>query len=266
MKSLPTPPTTSYRAGGSSTTSTNYTSISSPYPPLNAQPPEDLAYSRLSTWQHPIQMQDQLHLNHPIIGGIEGTDLRLACLNINSLTDAKVHFLAWMFTAFKLDVLTLQDTRIPAGSWHSFKESVIPLFQSDTLFLHSPPATSTDFQSRVGGIALIISARCRTSSNYRGDPLQCGSICSYCFATQLGRLLIIATYFPNKPTSNQPGSLWQKIASALPTNSNHTPLTHLMDTANIWSSSAEASAGTFLLGDLNSSLGHSTGGCHNISE
>ena len=38
-----------------------------------------------------------------------------------------------------------------------------------------------------------------------------------------------------------------------------------MDTADKWATLEEASAGTFLLGDLNASIGpNASGGCHNI--
>ncbi len=220
---------------------------------------------------HPIRYHDNFHNGHSIIGTLEGTDIRMATLNINSLHDDKIPFLAWLFIKYKLDILAIQDTRISRQQWFHTQQYASSLFPSNTMFLHSPPLLSENTTQRlIGGVALCISARCCNRPNFRTDPLQCGAICGYSFATPLGRLMIINTYFPNKPVNNTsagPGSLWAKIVSRMPNSNSCTPIQYLQSIADKWSALEEASAGTFLMGDLNSSvIPNGRGGCHNIQE
>ncbi len=216
-----------------------------------------------TSWDKAVALQELLYQSHSVIGTLDNSDIKMASLNINGLSDAKLPFLAWLFTKFNIDILALQDTRIAQSNWHYTAEAAKEIFPSNTMFFHSPPISSHGPSTHlVGGVALFISARCCKSPNFRGDPLKCGAICGYSFATTLGRLMVISTYFPHKSTDKQ-GSLWCKMSIFLP--STLTPLQHLMDIADKWSTLDEAHAGTFLLGDLNASLGTSThGGCHNI--
>ena len=263
-------PTSFQHVGGSYLAPSNVPHISQSLP-IDAHhhdPPTQDSQSMasdLNPWRNAVQLQDLLHQGHACIGTLDGADIRMASYNINSLHDDKLPFLAWMFIKYKLDILAVQDTRIAHHQWRFTKESAAPLFPDNTLFMHSPPMPcGTGPTSHIGGVAVIVSARCCSSPNFRTDPLKCGAICGYSFATQLGRLLIISAYFPNKSPGLQ-GSLWHKISQALPRPTSQTPLQHLMATADAWSSLEEAHAGTFLLGDLNASIGvNASGGCHNI--
>ena len=206
-----------------------------------------------------------LHQSQSCIGTLDGADIRMATLNVNGLKDEKLPFLAWLFINCKLDILAIQDTRVAHQDWRFTQEIAMSMFPVDTQFFHSPPMPSaTSRSSLVGGVGIIVSQRCCSSPNFRKDPLNCGAICAYSFASTLGKLLVISSYFPNR-SPGMDGSLWHKITQCLPPTSPLNPLQHLMSTADAWSSLAEASAGTFLLGDLNASLGpNAHGGCHNI--
>ena len=231
----------------------------------SSQPTDDFN-DNTTDWTSAVDTLNDLHHSHTVIGTLEGADIRMASLNINGLADPKLPFLAWLFTKFKLDFLALQDTRIAHANWDYTKNAAAEIFPVNTLFLHSPPMAleTAGPTSLIGGVAIFVSERCCKSPNFRHDPLKCGAICGYSFATSLGRLLVISTYFPNKATT-LPGSLWSKISSVMPNNTQHTPLQFLMETADEWSALEEASAETFLLGDLNASIGpNAHGGCHNI--
>ncbi len=214
---------------------------------------------------HSHSAYDDMNHNTTCIGTMEGTDIRMATFNINALHEDKLPFLAWLFITCKLDILCIQDTRISRDRWKGIKNIAAEMFPANTLFLHASPASSVNnTTSPIGGVAIIVSARCCTGPSFRGDPLECGSICSYSFNTTLGRILIICTYFPMRSPELQ-GSLWYKLAQSLHGTTALNPLQHLMLTADTWSALEEASAGTFLLGDLNASIGlNTTGGCHNI--
>ena len=257
----------------SSPASPSHTAIPSPTstnisPDISPMPTTDTTSSPPNPWDDSVAMQDQLLQSQSCIGSLQHSDIRMASININSLTDDKLPFLAWMFIKFNLDILAIQDTRILHDNWRFTREAASPIFPPNTLFLHSPPLPHGNSNAPIGGVAIIISQRCCAQPNFHPDPLRCGAICGYSFATLLGRMLIISAYFPNKSPDLQ-GSLWSKIQSSLPTptppDNPPTPLQHLMATADAWSSLPEAAAGTFLLGDLNASIGTRTiGGCHNI--
>ena len=230
--------------------------------PMASVPPNPTASNPL---MHSNHAHDDMHHGITTIGSMQGTDIRMATFNINALHEDKLPFLAWLFVKCELDILCLQDTRIPRDKWRSMKNIAAELFPTNTLFLHASPAPSTNTPiSYIGGVAIIVSSRCCTGPSFRGDPLECGAICGYSCNTTLGRILIISTYFPMR-SPDLHGSLWYKIAQALPRTTSLTPLQHLLATADAWSALEEASAGTFLLGALNASIGANTsGGCHNI--
>ena len=260
--SSPSAPTPSIHSPTSTLSRSHHTSTATTSSNPATNPP-----TRTQQWTNAVARQDEYYQSHSYTGTLDGSDIRMATININGLSDAKLPFLAWLFIKFELDFLAIQDTRIAQSNWHNTKTAATHIFPPNTMFLHSPPKmVGTGPTSLIGGVAIMVSSRCCSSPNYRSDPLKCGAICAFSFATTLGRLLIISTYFPNRaPDLN--GSLWTKIAQSMPPSATSTPLQHLMAVADQWSTLEEAQAGTFLLGDLNASIGSTTtGGCHNINQ
>ena len=278
-----------------------------PYAPSTAQPPQRVQHtsppsdgplteetSTHTFLQVPYEIQDvasgvvsdrwnQIKKQHTDITSIQmqqmTTDMQLATLNIGGLGPSymKITDLCYQFSAYRLDVLCLQDTRQLEKDVPFINSLIKDLLPSGTEIRHAPLQSYSG--RRVGGQIIIISPKWSASiTDFKKDETGLGVLTGLYLLGRSQRILILSTYWPQirhtEPNDGaqdtEPGSPWIRISEWLRThrpNCKYTPLEYIQTSINRWAYAHESKFShscQMLVGDMNAewSLSSQRRGCH----
>ena len=178
-----------------------------------------MSYSEL--YQHIHDHPECLGITHHISSNT-ASDINICTLNVNSLSNSKLHcVLAYMFH-MKIDVFVLTDTRHRESMVKSYSRQIKDLLGPSTRCIHSPISphrTKKGFQSSVGGQLIIISHTWAGALiDHFNDPSNLGLVSGIKLATGGGSLLIMGNYWPfpsNYDKDKEQQGLWAMAAQFL---------------------------------------------------
>ena len=201
--------------------------------------------------------------------GREG-HLRTATLNINGLSQQKLPVMLLFIKEMKIDILSLQDTRLDENESRMYSKRIRTFFGGTNIQVRIAPVPEAMKRAdRVGGQLIIIAGKwAQKVTNFYRDFTNMGLVTGTILQAQSHKVLIISTYWPFKPAEVRDNSqLWNKVQRFLHNKGRKmSPIEYVKITIqerikiHIKDSIHNV---VMVQGDLNSSWGTSAaGGCH----
>ena len=211
-------------------------------------------------------------------------DMQVATLNVGGLGQSymKVTDLCYQFSAYRLDVLCLQDTRHTEKDVPFINTLIKDLLPSGTEIRHTP-LPSGGSGRRIGGQLIIISPKWSASiTDFKKDETGLGILTGLYLMGRTQRILILSTYWPQKRNHSEAvdpsdcrhepevGSPWLKMVEWLKKhrpNCKYSPLEYIQTTLNRWAFAHESKFSQscqLLVGDMNAewTVSRHNRGCH----
>jgi exonuclease III len=196
--------------------------------------------------------------------------IRSASLNINGLTQQKLPIILTYIKKKKIDVLTLQDTRLDERDSQLIATLIRKHYQYCNVQTRIAPVPSAIKRAdRVGGQLVIVAGKWASRvTGFTRDFTNMGLLTGITLQAHSHKILILSTYFPIRPVEQCDNSqLWNKVVKHLREHENYLdPLEFIQYSVqekikdHIKKSDDNIA---ILQGDLNSTWGTTAvGGCH----
>ena len=145
-------------------------------------------------------------------------DIKVTTWNINGSTKKdKITNICWLFSALRMDVLVLTDTRLLETETSFVTQQIQSFLPSGTQIRHAPIGSGKG--TRIGGQLIIISPKWSGAiASFTKDASPYGLVTSLILKGAQQDFQIIGTYWPCKPVEDTPdqsslttGSLWNRV-------------------------------------------------------